>query len=69
MDVEKMSSQLESLVRESIDRSMNDYVLNLVKVYMATSGQPDDGERFVNGLRKMKQSHADLMELIAKGLI
>jgi len=54
---------LADVVREAIDRGADEYVRGLVKVYMA---EHDADDRFVEGLRKLKQRHTAMVALVAQ---
>jgi len=58
-----MDETLEVVVREAVDHGVDEYVRGLVKVYMA---EHDADERFIEGLRKLKQKHAAMVQLIER---
>ena len=54
---------LENVVREAIDRAADEHVRGLVKVYMT---EHDADQRFIEGLRRLKQRHAVMIELVGQ---
>jgi len=54
---------LEDVVRQAIDHGADEHVRGLVKVYMA---EQDADRRFIEGLRKLKQRHAAMIELVGQ---